>query len=70
MMYYIEYFKQEKDESSTRQPRSRLLGVSQGGVSDGMPWLRTNGADTNGAAAKVMTFDRLRKMYALALLGR
>ena len=24
-------------------------------------WLRTNGVDTNGAAAKVATFDRLGK---------
>ena len=24
-------------------------------------WLRTNGVDTNGAAAKVMNFDRLQK---------
>ena len=23
------------------------------------PWLRTNGVDTDGAAAKVMKFDRL-----------
>ena len=32
-------------------------------------WLRTNGVDTNGAAAKVMNFDRLWKKYALALLA-
>ena len=25
----------------------------------GRPWLRTNGVNTNGAAAKVMSFDRL-----------
>ena len=33
-------------------------------------WLRTNGVNTNGAAAEVMKFDRLRKRYALAVLGR
>ena len=33
-------------------------------------WLRTNGVNTNGAAAKVMNFDRLGKRYALALLVR
>ena len=32
-------------------------------------WLRTNGVNTNGAAAKDMRFDRLGKRYALALLG-
>ena len=26
-----------------------------------MPWLRTNGVNTNGAAAKVMNFDKLWK---------
>ena len=30
-------------------------------------WLRTNGVNTHGAAAKVMNFDRLGKRYALAL---
>ena len=34
-----------------------------------LPWLRTNGVNTNGAAAKVFVFYRLGKMYALALLG-
>ena len=29
----------------------------------GWPGLRTNGVDTNGAAAKVITFDRLGKKY-------
>ena len=33
-------------------------------------WLRTNGVNTNEAAAKVMNFVRLGKRYALALLGR
>ena len=33
-------------------------------------WLRTNDVNTNGAAAKVMNFDRLGKKHALALLGR
>ena len=33
-------------------------------------WLRTNGVNTNGAAAKVMNFDRSGKRYALALSGR
>ena len=36
----------------------------------GALWLRTNGVNTNEAAAKVMNFDRLGKRYALALLGR
>ena len=35
------------------------------------PWLRTNGVSTNGAAAKVMNFDKVgKKGYTLALLGR
>ena len=38
-------------------------------LDDWLPWLRTNGVNTNGAAAKVMTFDRLGKRYALARLG-
>ena len=33
-------------------------------------WLRTNGVNSKGAAAKVMNFDRLGKKYTLALLGR
>ena len=33
-------------------------------------WLRTNGVNTNGAAAKVVKFDGLGKRYALSLLGR
>ena len=33
-------------------------------------WLRTNGVNTNGTTAEVTNFDRLRKKYALALLGR
>ena len=36
--------------------------------SPAVPWLRTNGVNTDGAAAKVINFDRLRKKYALALL--
>ena len=37
---------------------------------EGDAWLRTNGVNTNGAAAKVINFDRLGKKYTLALLGR
>ena len=33
-------------------------------------WLRTNGVDTTGAAAKVMSFDRLGKKVRLATLGK
>ena len=33
-------------------------------------WLRTNGVNTNGAAAEVMSFDGSGKRYALALLRR
>ena len=32
-------------------------------------WLRTNGVDTNGAAAKVMNFDRLGKKVRPGILG-
>ena len=32
-------------------------------------WLRTNGVNTNGAAAKVMNFDRLRKKVRPGTLG-
>ena len=32
-------------------------------------WLRTNGVNTNGAAAKVMSLTDWGKRYALALLG-
>ena len=35
-----------------------------------LAWLRTSGVNTNAAAAKVMSFDRLGKRYALALVGR
>ena len=35
-----------------------------------VPWVRTNGVNTNGAAAKAMNFDRLGKKVRLALLGR
>ena len=34
------------------------------------PWLRTNGVDTTGAAAKGINFGRCEKGCALALLGR
>ena len=33
-------------------------------------WLRTNGVNTNGAAAKVMIFDRLWKMAHPATFGK
>ena len=33
-------------------------------------WLRTNGVNTSGAAAKVMNFDRLGKKYDLAFWGK
>ena len=34
-----------------------------------LPWLRTNGVNTNGAAAKVMTFDRLGKKVRPVTFG-
>ena len=33
------------------------------------PWLRTNGVNTNGAAAKVRTFDGLGKEVRLGTFG-
>ena len=33
-------------------------------------WLRKNGVSTNGAAAKVMNFDRLRKKAHPGTLGK
>ena len=33
-------------------------------------WLRTTGVDTNGAAAKVMHFDRLRKKVRPGTFGK
>ena len=33
-------------------------------------WLRTNGDNTNGAAAKVMNFDRSRKKVRPGTLGK
>ena len=33
--------------------------ILEPGGSPGSAWLRTNGVSTNGAAAKVMIFDRL-----------
>ena len=33
-------------------------------------WLRTNGVNTNGAAAKVMIFDRLRKKVRPGTFGK
>ena len=38
-------------------------------VRRGLCW-RTNGVNTNGAAAKIMNFDRLQKKYTLSLCGR
>ena len=35
----------------------------------GLRWLRTNGVNANGAAAEVMFFCRIEKMYALAFVG-
>ena len=35
-----------------------------------MPWLRTNGVNTNGAAAKVMNFDRLEKKVRPGTFGK
>ena len=35
-----------------------------------LDWLRTNGVDTNGAAAKVMNFDRLGKEVRPGTLGK
>ena len=32
-------------------------------------WLRTKGVSTNGAAAKIMNFDRMGKRYALTLFA-
>ena len=53
---------------SDRYVPAALARVSRMGL--GASRLRTNGDNTNGAAAKVMNFDRLGKKYALALLGR
>ena len=33
-------------------------------------WLRTNGVNTNGAAAKVMNFDRLEKKVRRGTFGK
>ena len=50
-------------------------GLSQGGcvahfeeLADHL-WLRTNGVSTNGAAAKVMNFDRLGKKVRPGTFG-
>ena len=67
--------------TASRPERSPATGGATGGAAGtapsaaaapgaGAPWLRTNGVDTNKAAAKVIHFDdKLRKKYALALLG-
>ena len=34
------------------------------------PWLRTNGVNTNGAAAKVMVLDRLWKKIFFGTFGK
>ena len=34
-----------------------------------MPWIRTTGVNTDGAAAKVMNFARFEQRHALACLG-
>ena len=34
------------------------------------PWLRTNGVNTNGAAAKLMTFDRLGEKVRPDIFGK
>ena len=43
----------------------RAAVAQQGGHRGGVPWLRTNGVNTNGAAAKVMNFDNGGKRYAI-----
>ena len=39
------------------------------GGRESTPWLRTNGVDTNGAAAEVMVFDRLGKKVRPGTFG-
>ena len=41
-----------------------------GFAAGGEPWLRTNGVNTNGAAAKVMNFDRFGKKVLPGTLGK
>ena len=51
----------------TRCTRSRLTPVPR------LPprlWLRTNGVNTNGAGAKVMSFDRLGKKVRPGTFGK
>ena len=58
----------EAADAALREPR-RLVPLHRRLPVVDEPWLRTNGVDANGAAAEVRNFDRLRKRYALALLG-
>ena len=45
-------------------------GTRSAGDSGAMVWLRTNGVNTNGAAAKVMNFDRLGGKVCPGTLGK
>ena len=46
-----------------------VLQLQEGGI-DVVPWLRRNGVNTNGAAAKVINFDRLGKKVRPSTSGK
>ena len=48
---------------------ANMLAMASTGYRE-VSWLRTNGVSTNGAAAKVMNFDGLRKKVHTGTFGR
>ena len=49
--------------------RLDLVGAAVRVVAEDAPWLRTNGVNTNGAAAEVMNIDRLGKKVRPVTFG-
>ena len=53
------------------RPRERAdLQEARAVLGAGIGWLRTNGVNTNGAAAKAMNFDRLGKKVHPGTFGK
>ena len=56
-------------EVGKKQRGLRVPPRTKTGLARCSPWLRTNGVNTNGAAAKVMDFDRLGKKVRPGTFG-
>ena len=55
--------------SARPTPRSAAVSAVASRMADPI-WLRTNGLNTNGAAAKIMNFDRLGKNVRPGTFGK